>query len=81
MSGVVFGGSLLQWPPGHLSDRYDRRLVIFSVSLFASVAAITVFNAIDLHRIIGLLAAFIFGGCAFLIYSLRMAHAGDHIEK
>jgi len=80
MSGVVFGGSLLQWPLGHLSDRYDRRLVIIGVSLVASVAALTVFSMIDLHRSIGLLAVFIFGGCAFSIYSLSMAHACDHIE-
>lgn len=81
MSGVVFGGSALQWPLGHLSDRYDRRLVIFGVSLVASVAAFTAFNIIDLHHTIGLLAAFIFGGCAFSIYSLSMAHACDHIES
>jgi len=80
MSGVVFGGSLLQWPLGHLSDSYDRRLVIFVVSLMASGAAITVFYLIDSHQAAGLLAAFIFGGCAFSIYSLSMAHANDHID-
>lgn len=79
MSGVIFGGSLLQWPLGHLSDNYDRRLVIFAVSLMASISAITVFYLIDLHQTLGLLAAFIFGGSAFSIYSLSMAHANDHI--
>ena len=80
MSGVVFGGSLLQWPLGHLSDNYDRRLVIFAVSIMASAAAITVFYLIASHQTVGLLAVFIFGGCAFSIYSLSMAHANDHIE-
>ncbi|WP_126453656.1 MFS transporter [Sulfuriflexus mobilis] len=80
MSGVVFGGSLLQWPLGHLSDRHDRRLVIFGVSLMAGIAAITVFYMMDSHQALGLLAAFIFGGCAFSIYSLSIAHANDHIE-
>ncbi|GJQ59313.1 MAG: MFS transporter [Candidatus Scalindua sp.] len=79
MSGVVFGGSLLQWPLGHLSDKYDRRLVIFAVSIMASGAAIAVFYMIDSHQALGLSAAFIFGGCAFSIYSLSMAHANDHI--
>ena len=78
MSGVIFGGALLQWPLGHLSDNFDRRLVIFGVSLLASLAALTVFYSIDSYRIIGLLATFIFGGCAFSIYALSMAHANDH---
>lgn len=80
MSGVIFGGSLLQWPLGHLSDRLDRRLVILAVSVMASIAAIVMFYIIESHQTLGLLAAFIFGGCAFSIYSLSMAHANDHIE-
>lgn len=80
MSGVIFGGSLLQWPLGHLSDNYDRRLVIFAVSLMAGSAAVAVFYLIDSHQALGLLAAFIFGGCAFSIYPLSMAHASDHSD-
>ena len=80
MSGVIFGGSLLQWPLGHLSDNYDRRLVIFAVSLMAGSAAVAVFYLIDSHQTLGLLAAFIFGGCAFSIYPLSMAHASDHSD-
>jgi MFS family permease len=77
MSALIFGGALLQWPLGHLSDNFDRRLVIFGVSLLAGFAALTVFYTIDAHRIMGLVATFIFGGCAFSIYSLSMAHAND----
>jgi len=80
MSGVIFGGSLLQWPLGHLSDKFDRRLVIFGVSVMASCAAITVYYLIDSSQVMGLLAAFIFGGSAFSIYSLSVAHANDHID-
>jgi MFS family permease len=80
MSGVIFGGALLQWPLGHWSDHHDRRLVIFAVSLLAGVAAIAVFMLIDTHRALGLLAAFLFGGCAFSIYALSMAHASDHLD-
>jgi MFS family permease len=80
MSGVIFGGALLQWPLGHLSDHHDRRLVIFAVSLLAGVAAVAVFMLIDTHRALGLLAAFLFGGCAFSIYALSMAHASDHLD-
>lgn len=81
MSGVVFGGSILQWPLGHLSNHYDRRFVIAAVSIMASVAALTVFYMIESQQAVGLLAAFIFGGCAFSIYSLSMAHANDNSES
>lgn len=80
MSGVIFGGSILQWPLGHLSDYYDRRLVIAGVSIAASIAAITVFYTIESYQFVGLIAAFIFGGCFFSIYSLSMAHANDNSE-
>lgn len=70
----------MQWPLGHLSDQLDRRLVIFAVSLMSAIAAITVFYMIESNQAIGLLAAFIFGGCAFSIYSLSMAHANDHLD-
>lgn len=80
MSGVIFGGSFLQWPLGHLSDNFDRRLVLFAVSIMACCAAIAVFYLIDSHQLLGLLAAFIFGGSAFSIYPLSMAHANDHID-
>jgi MFS family permease len=80
MSCVIFGGSLLQWPLGHFSDQHDRRLVIVGVSSMACLAAMTVFFMIESQHIAGLLAAFVFGGCAFSIYSLSMAHANDNSE-
>lgn len=78
MSSIIFGGALLQWPLGHLSDRIDRRLVIFGVSFMACLSALSVFDLIGSQRIMGLLASFVFGGCAFSIYALSMAHANDH---
>lgn len=81
MSGVIFGGALLQWPLGHLSDRHDRRLVILWVSLLASAAALTVFLLIARQQSVSaLLAAVLFGGCAFSIYSLSVAQANDHLD-
>ena len=80
MSVVIFGGALLQWPLGHWSDHRERRLVIFAVGLMAAVAALAVFLLIDSHRATGLLAAALFGGCAFSIYPLSVAHANDHVS-
>jgi MFS family permease len=46
----------------------------------AAIAAIAVFYIINSHHVPGLFAAFVFGGCAFSIYSLSMAHANDNVE-
>ncbi|MDH5518023.1 MAG: MFS transporter [Gammaproteobacteria bacterium] len=80
MSGVILGGSILQWPFGHLSDRYERRLVIVAVSVLASILALTVFYTIESQQLAGLLTVFIFGGCAFSIYPLCVAHANDNVD-
>ncbi len=81
MSGVIFGGALLQWPLGRLSDQHDRRLVMLWVSVAAGLAALAVYLLVDLHRTMALLAAVLFGACAFSIYSLSVAHANDHLDS
>ena len=80
MSGVIFGGALLQWPLGHLSDNHDRRMVMLGVSVAGGLAAAAVFLLVQLHPNISFLAAILFGGCAFSIYSLSVAHANDHAD-
>ncbi len=80
MSGIIFGGALLQWPLGHLSDRHDRRLVIFLVCLMAAAAAMGVYFLVDAHPRLALLPAVLFGGGAFSIYSLSVAQANDHLH-
>ncbi len=80
MSGVIFGGALLQWPLGHWSDRHDRRLVISAVSLLAGAAALGVYFLVEQHRSLALLAAVLYGGGSFAIYSLSVAQANDHLH-
>jgi MFS family permease len=80
MSGVIFGGALLQWPLGHLSDNHDRRMVMLGVSLAGGLAATAVFLLVKLHPNLSFMAAVLFGGCAFSIYSLSVAHANDHAD-
>lgn len=80
MSGVIFGGALLQWPLGHLSDNHDRRMVMLGISLAGGLAALAVFLLVKLHPNLSFMAAVLFGGCAFSIYSLSVAHANDHVD-
>jgi MFS family permease len=80
MSGIIFGGALLQWPLGHLSDRVDRRLVILGVGLMAGAAALALYFPADRTSTVLLLAGILFGGCAFSVYSLSVAQANDHLH-
>lgn len=39
MGGSIFGGMILQWPLGRLSDRIDRRIIIASVGMALAVTS------------------------------------------
>ena len=77
MASVIFGGLLLQYPVGHLSDRVDRRTVLALVSIATSSAcvAIVMVSRIDAHWIY--VAGVFYGGLSFTVYSLCAAHAND----
>ena len=77
MASVIFGGLLLQYPVGRLSDRIDRRTVLTMVSLATAVACvgIVVVSQWNLRWIY--LAGAAYGGLSFTVYSLCMAHAND----
>ena len=81
MSTVIFGGALLQWPIGHLSDHHDRRMVLMNVSLFGAAAALAVFYLAEASLNLSLVVAVAFGGCAFSIYALSVAHTNDLMES
>jgi MFS family permease len=84
MGVTVIGGLLAQWPIGRLSDRFDRRTVMFWV-LLAMVA--TCGGSLALawtgnQSITSLLALIgVFGGTAATIYPLAVAHACDYVEQ
>ena len=76
---VILGGVALQWPLGHLSDRYDRRQIIvlsFAATLWVSLA-------ISLVRSDGpwlLVFGALFGGLSFALYPLCVAHCNDRLH-
>lgn len=80
MSVTIFGGAVLQWPIGHLSDRFDRRRVLIGVSLAtAFVAAGGAY--IVIHDSPGLLlTACLYGGLMFSLYGISVAHTNDHLH-
>ncbi len=81
MASALFGGLLLQWPIGKLSDRIDRRTVI--IGLGAAIMIIgALFVMLPLWSPFSLiLVAPILGGVIFTLYPLCVAHANDHVSR
>jgi MFS family permease len=80
MSATIVGGAVLQWPVGQLSDRRDRRLVLAAVCASAALLAALAFLAEGYS--VPLLAgvAFFYGGLAFTVYGISVAHVNDLLE-
>jgi len=80
-SALVFGGLVMQFPIGWISDRFDRRNTLMALTLLASVAAalIIAFGTMSLTVLIVLV--FIYGALAGPLYGLSVAQTNDYVEK
>jgi MFS family permease len=79
LAATILGGVVLQWPVGHLSDRYDRRAVLVGVSFICAVVAIAAQWLLQLGLTSMMLTAFFYGGLLFPLYALSVAHANDQL--
>jgi MFS family permease len=79
MTSIMVGTLLLQYPVGRLSDTFDRRVVILGVSSSAAIciAIASFFGASQFTML--LIFTMVFGGFAFSLYSLFIAHANDFL--
>ena len=79
MTSITLGTLALQYPVGRLSDKFDRRVVIFGVPVIASIAIgiASLFGADQFGLL--LIMMLIFGGLVFSLYSLFIAHANDYL--
>jgi len=80
VSMTVLGGAVLQWPVGHFSDRRDRRLVLIAVSLVAAGFAFALSLLAQFSQAVFIAVAFVYGGLAFTIYGLAVAHINDFLK-
>lgn len=80
MSATILGGALLQWPVGHLSDRFDRRGVLTLFCFVAAGLSLAGWFLVDVSTVALLVASFFYGGVAFALYSLSVAHVNDHVS-
>jgi MFS family permease len=80
---AIFGGLLLQWPLGRLSDRFDRRTILLGVLLAQAALCLTAFAVwTTLQSYEGLIALiFLFGGTQATLYPVSVAHAFDYVHR
>jgi len=79
MTSITLGTLALQYPIGRLSDKFDRRVVIFGATVTGGIAIgiASLFGA-DQFMLL-LIMMLIFGGLVFSLYSLFIAHANDYL--
>ena len=80
MSLSLLAGSALQIPVGMISDRFDRRLVLIGLAVFAACVDLffIIFRPDSASVVIP--AAALFGGAIYAMYPVIVAHAYDHAE-
>lgn len=79
MAFYILGGALFQMPVGWLSDKFDRRVVLITIS-FVSFALSTLCYFVSDSYYFLTIAVFFFGGFSLCIYGLSMAHITDHLK-
>lgn len=83
MGAPIIGGFLLQWPIGRLSDKFDRRTVLFGVLMatFAGALLLAAFSFAQGNFILLATANLLVGGFLATIYPTAVAHAFDYIDR
>ncbi|PPJ44121.1 MULTISPECIES: MFS transporter [unclassified Pseudoxanthomonas] len=79
MAATILGGAALQLPIGRLSDRGDRRSMLAGVSALGAVVAACALQLAPAERTGVLALFFLFGGLAFALYPLAVAHLLDRL--
>lgn len=80
MSVGIFGGAVLQYPLGYLSDRFDRRTVLMATTAGAVGSGLFLAFMAGTDPAANYLGIFLFGAFALPLYSLSAAHANDHAK-
>ena len=83
MFSTLLGGMILQYPIGLLSDNFDRRKVLISVSavliFLASLVIIVGHNNFSFEQLT--IIYFIFGGMSFTFYPVALSMACDSLNS
>lgn len=80
MAVSIFAAVLTQYPVGRLSDRMDRRTVIATMCLLATLVACLIELSGRLPHAAFLTLAALFSGAGLTLYSLSVSHVNDKLE-
>ncbi len=75
----ILGGAAFQFPLGRYSDAHDRRRVLMTVSVLAGLVGLLMFALSSTSWLVYVMIA-IYGGLAFAVYPLAVAHLVDHLK-
>ncbi len=76
----ILGGFVLQWPIGHLSDRFNRRDVMMGVSLAMAASSLAIIYASGRSDLAVIALAVLWGGFAFTIYPIAVSLTNDFLS-
>lgn len=79
MTLLIVGGVALQWPMGRWSDQHDRRIMLIAISAVGAVAA-ALLPVFPHARFLQGALLFVFGGMAFAVYPIVVAHLLDFVS-
>ncbi|MEM7171683.1 MAG: MFS transporter [Pseudomonadota bacterium] len=79
LAAIYVGGMLFQFPIGALSDRFDRRMMLTTITLLAGTAAIFAGTLTAESGTLLLVITCIFGGMCLPLYSVCVAHTNDNL--
>lgn len=79
MSIIIFGGMLLQYPVGKLSDVYERRIVLFFTALL-SIGVLIVMQLFTQSFYTFAALCALFGGLVFTLYPVSISYACDSLS-
>ncbi|GGK67434.1 hypothetical protein GCM10007941_16920 [Amphritea balenae] len=82
MGCAIFGAFILQFPVGYLSDRFDRRTVLFVLLIISSVAGLAVIPLAKAGMIVGIFVLTgLTAGIIACFYPLSIAEAFDKLKR
>ena len=79
---AIFGAFILQFPVGYLSDRYDRRTVLFSLLVISALVDLIIPEFAEVGNLFGVFGATaITCGIIACTYPLSMSEAFDRLRQ
>lgn len=80
MTATIFGGLILQWPVGLISDQFDRTKVLAALGFLMAAVSLGILIIAQISYAGFMIAMGLYGGIMFAIYPVAVARAHDLFE-